>query len=393
MTSTIRFGRIAGIDIGAHWTWLLVVGLVVWSLAAGVFPGTNPGLEPATYLAMALIAAALFFASLLAHELGHALAAKRDGVPIDGITLWVFGGVARFSAGPPTAGSELRIALAGPAVSLVLGVAGVALAVGVALPAEVDAVAYWLGTMNLLLLAFNLIPAFPLDGGRVVRALLWQWKGDPVRATRWAAAGGRGFGAGFIAAGFVLAVFAGSLSGLWLALIGFFVMSAAEAELQIVEASTALAGLRVGDVTVRRPVSVQPGLPLDRFFDDVFMRHRYTAYPVVADDAIGLMSFRDALAVPRERWPHTRVVDRMVPADRVLVLDADQPLADAFRALAGDELHRALVRDSGAYAGLLSVTDAARVLEAAERMPARVDAVWPTPVGSRPSPVRTPRPA
>jgi Zn-dependent protease/CBS domain-containing protein len=389
MTSTIRFGRIAGIEIGAHWTWLLVVGLVVWSLAAGVFPDTNPGLEPATYLAMALVAAALFFASLLAHELGHALAARRDGVPIAGITLWVFGGVARFSTEPPTAGSELRIALAGPAVSLVIGLAGLALAVGVALPAEIDAIAYWLGTMNLLLLVFNLIPAFPLDGGRVVRALLWQRTGDMVRATRWAAAAGRGFGAGFIAAGFVLAVFAGSLSGLWLALIGFFVMGAAEGELQLVEANRALAGLRVGDVTIRRPVTVQADLPLDRFFDDVFMRHRYTAYPVLADEAIGLMSFRDALAVPRERWPHTRVVDRMVPADRVLVLDADRPLADAFRDLATDRLHRALVRDGDAFAGLLSVTDAARVLEAAEHLPAYADSVLAAPAAPRRRVMRT----
>jgi len=383
MTSTIRFGRLAGIEIGAHWTWLLIVGLVVWSLAAGVFPDAAPGQAPGAYLLMAVVAAALLFASLLAHELGHALAARRDGVPIDGITLWVFGGVARFRAEPPSAASELRIALAGPAVSLLIGAAALAFAAAAALPDAVDAVIAWVGTVNLALLVFNLIPAFPLDGGRVVRAVLWQRTGDAVRATRWAAAGGRGFGAAFVAAGFVLAVVGGSLSGVWLALIGFFVMSAAEAELQLVETEAALTGLRVGDVMVRRPVTVAPDLPLDRFFEDVFLRHRHTAYPVVADDGIGLVSYRDALATPRERWAVTRVADRMVPADRVLVLDADQPLADAFRALAADGLHRALVRDAGGFAGLLSVTDAARVLEATERLraPAPAPAAAPRAQG------------
>ena len=372
MTSTFRFGRIAGIEIGAHWTWLLVVAMVVWSLAAAAFPDTNPGHGAGIYLLMAVSAATLFFLSLLGHELGHALVARRDGVPIDGITLWVFGGVARFRGEPPSARAELRIALAGPAVSLVVAFVCLAAVALMPLPDVVDCVVRWLGSMNLALLAFNLIPAFPLDGGRVLRTLLWAWTGDLARATRWAAAGGRGFGAAFVAAGFVLAVFVGSVSGLWLALIGFFVMSAAEAELQLVQAGRALGGLRVSDVMVREPVTVPVDLPLDRFFDEVFLRHRHTAYPVrpsdplamLSRDPVWLISFRDALKVPRERWPETRVGERMMGLDRVLVVDADRPLADAFGDLASDDLHRALVRDADRLIGLLSVTDAVRVLEA-----------------------------
>jgi CBS domain-containing protein len=247
------------------------------------------------------------------------------------------------------------------------------------LPAAVDGVVQWVGSMNLLLLAFNLIPAFPLDGGRVLRAGLWHVTGDMYRATRWAAAAGRAFGAAFVAAGFVLAVFVGSLSGLWLALIGFFVMSAADAELDLVQAARALGAVRVGDVMVADPVTVPADLPLDRFFDDVFMRHRHTAYPVVgrqprtttSHEPVGMISFRDALQVPREQWPATPVSQRMMPLEQVLVIDADRPLADALPELARDDLHRALVRRSGRLNGLLSVTDAARVLEAADDARAR----------------------
>jgi Zn-dependent protease len=196
MTSTLRLGRVAGIDIGAHWSWLLVFGLIVWSLAAGVFPSTNPGLSDATYVAMAAAAALLFFASIVLHELGHALQARRDGIAIEGITLWVFGGVAHLRSEPPSARAELRMAAAGPAVSLAIGAICVLVAIALPVPAVVDGVAFWLGQMNLYLAVFNLLPAFPLDGGRVLRALLWARRRDFMSATRTAVAWGRGFGSG-----------------------------------------------------------------------------------------------------------------------------------------------------------------------------------------------------
>lgn len=353
MTSTIRFGRIAGIEIGAHWTWLMVVALVVWSLAVSVFPAENPDLTPGTYLLMALVASLLFFASLLAHELGHAVQARRDGVAVDGITLWVFGGVARLADDPPTAGAELRIALAGPAVSLLIGVALLAVAIVVPLPAAVDGVVYWVGSINLALLAFNLLPAFPLDGGRVVRALIWWRQRDLARATEWAAAAGRAFAVVFIGGGFVLAVFTASLSGLWLAFIGFFLLSAAEAELQRIRSRRVLGNLRVSDVMVRDPVAVPADFSIQRFFDEVFLPHRYTTYPVVDDEPIGLVSFRDVLSTPREQWATVRVRDRMRPLGRTRVVDAQRDLASVISQLLEDDLHRALVRDDGRVVGLL----------------------------------------
>ena len=382
MTSTFRFGRIAGIEIGAHWTWLLVVALVVWSLAATVFPAATPDLATGTHVAMALAAAALFFASLLAHELGHALQARRDGVPIDGITLWVFGGVARFAGQPSTAASELRVALAGPVVSLAIGLAALGVAGLLPLSQALDGVVRWLGYINLFLLAFNLLPAFPLDGGRVVRALLWMHTDDLPRATTWAAGGGRAFATAMIVGGLVLSVLLGDLSGLWLALLGLFLLSAAEGELQLVRAQAALGGLRVGDVMVRDPVSVPADLPLDRFIDDVFMAHRHTAYPVVAAEPVGLVSFRDVLDVPLQDRKRLRVADRMLPLDRLLIVDADRDLLVVTADLARDDLHRALVRDHGRLAGLLSITDTARVLEAlTDARAARRDAV-PAPAAA-----------
>lgn len=364
--SSLRFGRILGIEIGASWSWLIVVALVFVSLATSVFPATNPGLQDAAYAAMAIVAAVLFFASLTAHELGHAVQARKEGMQIEGITLWVFGGVARFSGMFPSARAELRIALAGPAVSLVLGVAFLAAALLIDLPSGVDGVTFWLGQINLLLLVFNLLPALPLDGGRVLRALLWMKRQDFQAATRTAAALGRGFGQLMVAGGLLLVIFTGTFSGLWLALIGLFLLGAAEAEAQAAVTRDALGRLRVSDLMVAEPVSVGPDVPLDRFMDEVFLRRRHTAYPVVAADGqpLGIVSFRHAAARPRADWPRHTVADAMVPLERALVLAANGELGDAYLELLADPLHRALVLDDGRLAGLLSLTDVTRVLEA-----------------------------
>jgi Zn-dependent protease len=229
MNSSFRLGRVAGIEIGIHWSALLVVALIVWSLSQGVFPHTNPGLSDGAYLAMAAVAALGFFTSILLHELGHAIQAQRDGIVIDRITLWVFGGVALLRDPLPSAGAELRTAAAGPAVSLVLGLMFV--------------VAALLLRLNLSLLVFNLIPALPLDGGRILRALLWARRRDFVSATRTAAALGRGFGQLMIASGLLLVMFVGDYGGLWLIFLGWFVLAAAESELQAAAARDVLPGL------------------------------------------------------------------------------------------------------------------------------------------------------
>ena len=368
MGSSIRLGRVAGVEIGINWSWLVVFALIVWSLAAGVFPDQNPGLSDSTYVAMALVAAVVFFASLLAHELGHATRARREGMEIDGITLWLFGGVARFKGRFPSAGAELRIALAGPAVSFAIGVACVLAAWGLSLPVAADGVLAWLGYINLLLLVFNLLPALPLDGGRVLRALLWRAKGDFAWATSVGARVGRGFAFLFIGGGLLLFVFQGSFSGAWLAFIGWFLLEAAGAEAREVAARQALGGLRVRDLMTREPVSVPADFTLGRFMDEIAWNRRHTTYPVVDDgQVLGLLPFRCVAAVPRAEWDEKAVRDCMVPRERVPSLREDEPAVEALADLSRGDVHRGLVLEDGTLVGLISISDLARALEARPR--------------------------
>ena len=375
MTPTFRLGRVAGIEVGAHWSWLLVVALIVWSLADNVFPSVNPGLSDATYIAMAAVATALFFASLLLHELGHAIQARREGMPIEGITLWVFGGVARLRGEPPSAGADLRVAAAGPAVSLVLGLLFLAAALALPLPDEVDGVCFWVGQINLLLLMFNLIPAFPLDGGRILRAILWARRRDLASASRTAAKLGGGFARLMIAAGLALVMFVGDVGGLWLAFIGWFLLVAADAELETLAAREALRGLSAAQAMVPDPVTVDAATSLQGFINGVFLSTRHTAYPVLdAGRPVGIVGFRRALEVPREDWPTTDVDEIMVDAAEASIAP-ETPLTDAFTRLGDSDLRRLLVLADGALAGLLSTTDVSRLLAVQLKLAAPTQAV------------------
>jgi Zn-dependent protease/CBS domain-containing protein len=367
MDSTFRLGRIAGIDVGINWSWLVVFALITWSLAAGVFPDQDPGLADGAYLAMGVAAAVLFFASLLAHELGHAVTARREGMELDGITLWLFGGVARFKGMFPSAAAELKIALAGPAVSLAIGAACSLLAWGVGLPAGVDGVVAWLGYANLILLAFNLLPALPLDGGRVLRALLWRRR-DYAWATDVAASIGRGFGYLLVAGGLFLLIFQGAFGGAWLAFIGWFLLQAAGAERRQLVVRQALGGLRVRDLMTGDPVTVPAGFTLGRFMDEVAWQHRHTTYPVVADgNVLGLLAFRSVASVPRNEWDGRGVVETMIPLERVLELEPDEAAIDALGALSESEVQRGIVLEHGRLVGILSAADVARALEVRPR--------------------------
>jgi Zn-dependent protease/CBS domain-containing protein len=354
---------VRGIKIGINWSWLVVFGLIVWSLATVVFPDQNPGLSDPQYAGMALVAAILFFSSLLAHELGHAFQAQHEGMRIEGITLWLFGGVARFKGNFPSAGAEFRIAVAGPLVSLAIGLAASLIAWGVDLPTVVDGVAAWLGYINLFLLAFNLLPALPLDGGRVLRSLLWKAKDDFRWATRIAANIGRGFGWLMIAGGVFMLIFTNDFGGIWLAFLGWFLLAAATAEQRSVLAREAFRDLRVRDVMTRDPVSVEAGMTLGRLMDDIVWARRHTTYPVVEEGRpVGLLPFRRVAAVPRASWDAHRVRDHMIPLELVPVLAADDEVVDTVSTLS-DGVGRALVLEDGRLIGLLSITDVARALE------------------------------
>jgi Zn-dependent protease/CBS domain-containing protein len=368
-----QIARIAGIRISINWSWIVVFVLITWTLARSIFPDQNPGLSDGTYLAMALAASVVFFISLLLHELGHALQARREGVEIEGITLWLFGGVAQFKGQFPSAGAEFRIAIAGPLVSLALGVFFVAAAWGLGLPQEVDGPLAWLGFINLVLLVFNMIPALPLDGGRVLRSLLWARSGDLVAATRTAAVVGRGLAFVLIALGLGELVLLGSFGGVWLAFVGWFLLQAASAETRYLAAQQALGGLRVADLMVRDPATVREDVPLGDFVDDVVRSRRFTTYPVVENGrAVGLLPFRCVAEVPRGEWDLHVVRDCMLPLEQTLVFDPEDPLIDAAERLGRSDVSRGLVLDDGRLVGLLSITDVMRALElpAARRRPA-----------------------
>src|SRR5918997_3510240 len=365
MDGDLTLGRLGGVQIRINWSWLVVFALIVWSLAASVFPSQNPELSDRVHLAMGVVAALLFFASVLLHELGHAWQARREGVEIDDITLWLFGGVAEFKGSFPNPGAEFRIAIAGPLVTLVLSVGFVLLALA-GLPSAVDGVAAWLGYINVSLLAFNLIPALPLDGGRVLRSALWRARGDLGWATRVAANIGMAFGYLFIALGLLMFIVEGSFSGAWLAFIGWFLLQAATAEARYVATEQALAGLRVRDLMVRNPVVVDPDVTVGRFMDEIASSRRFTTYPVVDNGRpIGLLAFRSVAAIPRAEWDVRRVRESMIPLDEVPLLTEDEKAVDALADLSSRPgQNRGLVVNNGDLDGLLSITDLARALEA-----------------------------
>jgi Zn-dependent protease len=365
-------GRVAGVRISVHWSWLIVFALIAWTLAAVVFPEQNPGHSDGAYATMAVVASAAFFGSLLLHELGHAVQARRESMEIEGITLWLFGGVAAFRGEFPSALAELRIALAGPLVTAVLA-SIFGLMTAVALPDPAGGVLAWLAVMNLLLLGFNLLPALPLDGGRVLHALVWGRTRDRRRATSVGAGAGRALGFVMIAGGLALVLGGAAGSGIWFAFLGWFLLQAAMAEQRDLALREALGGLRVEDLMVHRPVVAPAGEPLNRFIDEVAHVHRFTTYPVVDDGkVVGLLPFARVAATPRVRWDDSTVRDCMLSLAESAVVSPGAPLLDALAEMERQGRTRALVLEEGELAGLLSITDVGRLVT--EALATRKDA-------------------
>jgi Zn-dependent protease/predicted transcriptional regulator len=367
MDGNFTIGRLGGVEVRLHWSLLAVFALIVWTLADGVFPSQNPGLSDGAYLGAAIVAALLYLASILLHELGHSWVARREGIGVDSITLWIFGGVAQFNDRFASAGAEFRVAVSGPLISIGLGVLFILIALA-GLPSAVDGAAAWLGYINLILAAFNLLPASPLDGGRVLHAALWRAKGDFAWATRIASEIGQGFGYLFIALGLVMFIFQGSFSGAWLAFIGWFLLQGARAEARYAATEQALAGLRVRDLMVRDPVTVDADSTLGHFMDNVAWSQRFTNYPVLdGDRPVGLLASASVAAVPRSEWDSRRVRDTMIPLHEVPLLTQDEKAVDALAELSAPTANRGLVVENGHLAGLLSITDLARALEVGRR--------------------------
>lgn len=365
LRSSFTLLRIRGISIGAHWSWLFILGLVVWSLAAGVFPSAYPGLGQLTYVVMGISAGLLFFGSILLHELGHAFRALKERMEIDGITLWLLGGVARFKGNFPSAGAEFRIAIAGPLVSFaiafvfwILSLAGE----GIGLAASLVGVADYLWRINAIVAGFNLVPALPLDGGRILRAWLWHRQQSFADATRSAARAGTAFG-GLLALVGILNFLAGDGGGLWFLFLGWFLVQAARSEASIGLMETALAGRKVRDVMSPDPVVVEAGMSIEDFLERVVGMRGHSVYPVTDDGVlVGLVPLRSAGQVAPDQRQMTTVADVMLTGDEVETVDADAELMDVLGSIHSG-LGRAPVVVNGRPVGVISVTDVGRAVE------------------------------
>jgi PDZ domain-containing secreted protein/Zn-dependent protease/predicted transcriptional regulator len=373
--SDLTVARVRGIPIGVSWSWLLIFALITWALYTAFYPVAAPGLASGTYLAMALATAALFFGSVLVHELGHALVGVREGVQIEGITLWLLGGVATFKGRAPTPGASFRMTAVGPAISLGLAVAFWALwAVGdrVGLDVAVLQVLGYLARINGILAAFNLVPALPLDGGRILHAWLWRRLGSAEEATVQAARVGRAFGTVLIALGVLGFVTGAGLGGLWLVFIGWFLAQAAGGEAAAAIAQRALGGRRVRDLMTADPATMAPSTTVDRFLDEASRAGGHSTYPVVDDGRlVGLVSVRMAGSVPPAERARTTVAQVMAPAEAVPTLRPDDDLARVMEQDA-EPAGRFVVVDDGRVVGIVSRSDLARLVEVASLQPAPV---------------------
>lgn len=355
MKDTFRLGRIGGVRVGVNWTVLVIFALVTYALAAERLPRDYKGLHPAVYALGGFATALGFVTCLLAHELAHAIVARRNGLSVQGVTLWLFGGISRFEGEPATPGAELRIAGSGPLVNLVLG--GLLGAVSVTLaPAGAGGMAAgctgWLAAINLVLALFNVVPAAPLDGGRLVHALMWRLSGDRAKATLHTAVAGRAFGWMTMAAGCYLTLY--GPDGLWLIIIGWFLIIAAGLETAQAQAHARLDGLTIRRVMTPDPFTVPATMTVAQFRRDMLPRHRHAAYPVRDGERIpGVVTVETTRGAP----PDTPVG---ALAEEVGRTGPDTPLADLLARLPRERL---LVFDGDRLIGIVTPHDLARELD------------------------------
>jgi len=372
MRQSIRIGRVFGIDIGLHPSWFVIFAIVTYSMAVGELPRSFPGWEPAMYWAIGAVISILFFSSVLAHELSHAVVARRFGLRVRDITLFIFGGATALEDEAKRPRDEALMAAAGPLTSLAIGAALWGIDASVQ-QEYVNAIVGWLGFINLTLGVFNLIPGFPMDGGRILRALLWRLRGDRYAATRNAAAVGRGFGYLLIAGG-VFLLFNGSnlFSGVWLALIGWFLSNAAEATSAQVGIEQSLKGVHARDVMEINPASVSPNETVTTLVNERFMRGAGRSFLVRHDDGglNGIVTLSDVRRVPRENWEGARVVDIMTRYADLATIGPDEELVAALQLLQEREVSQLpVVSDGGrTVLGLLTRAGILRLIEARTRL-------------------------
>ncbi len=368
MRESIRIGRVAGFPVSVHWSVAVIGWLLGWSLAVGVLPAAAPGRSAPAYWLVGFVTAAVILASLLAHELAHALTARQAGVDVERVELWLLGGIAHIRGEARTPADEFRIAAVGPATSLGLAALFLAIA-GTLVFADasdlvVSAVA-WLAAVNVVLGLFNLVPGSPLDGGRLLRAYLWWRSGDRDQAAVRAARAGQGVGYVLIALGVLEFAVGLGVGGLWMVLIGWFVLGAARAEEVSVRTRRALTGVRVVDVMTPGPSTVPSWMTVAEFVDSHVLGGRHSAYPVEGLDGstTGLVTLAQVRAVEPERYATVLVGDIKIPLAHVATAAPGEPLDALFERLSPEGGNRVLVLDGQRLVGIVTAADITRAVE------------------------------
>ena len=353
--------KILGFQISIDLSWFLLAVLITWSLATGLFPRWHAGLSEATYWWMGAAGALGLFISIVLHELGHAVAARRFGIEMRGITLFIFGGVAEMTREPPSAKAEFVVAVAGPIVSVVLSAALVGLSQALKASdawSSVTLVSGYLGWINMVLVVFNMIPAFPLDGGRVLRAGLWHLWGDLRRATRITAAIGSGFGMILIVLGVVSAIFGNFIGGVWWFVLGLFLRSAANMSYQQVLLRRAFEGEPVTRFMRPEPITVDSNMTLREFVDDIIYTHQHSMYPVVEGDRlVGCVKREDVKRVPRDEWDTRLVGEILAPCSRENMIGREVDAMEALARMSRTGSSRLMVVDDGRLVGVVALKD------------------------------------
>ncbi|MGC8723350.1 MAG: site-2 protease family protein [Acidobacteriota bacterium] len=356
--NTIPLGRILGIPIGLDYTWFLIFGLITWSLAASYYPHEFPGWPAGLYWAMGALTAILLFASVLLHELGHSVVAMRYKIPVRSITLFIFGGVAQIGAEPPSALAEFWIAVAGPAVSLALALLFGLLRLSLTSAGPVLALAEYLALINGMLVLFNLIPGFPLDGGRVLRAVVWGVTGSFRKATLMAAWVGRFVALLFIFYGVWEVLTGNFMDGVWIAFIGWFLDSAAAGQIHTQDAHDVLAGHRVSEAMSKEYASVPADLTLQRLVDEHILGSGRRCFVVERGNSLaGLLTLHRLREIPRASWATTTCEQAMIPVEKLQLLAPDTELWRAVDEMQRDGVNQLPVIDGGRMVGMLTRED------------------------------------
>lgn len=360
--------RVFDIEINLASSWFLIAALITWSLGDQVFPRQIPGLSTIRYMTLGVVTMLLFFSSLLLHELAHALVAKSFGLQVPRITLFLFGGVAELDDEPDTANQEFWIAIAGPAMSLALASVFWVLSVLATLTStersQLHAVLAYLATINLILALFNLLPAFPLDGGRVLRAAIWARTGDILAATKTSTQLGEYLGFALMALG-VLALFQGiPVGGAWQILIGIFIVAAAKSSLEGLRTKTALGNQTVANLMTRSVVTASPNLSLGDLVNRIMLPNRVSFVPVVEDDVLlGHIDTRVLSMIDRENWQNTQVGDVFVGLDAQHTTSPQESAADLLKRMTDSNERKMIVAKDRRLVGVVTLSDLMRVLQ------------------------------